>query len=200
MGILLKVTLAAFMTVLALSGAPHALIARATQTALAGPQAAAVERPWADAFQTLADLQSGADLLLTADRFGVTVKRAALPASIYGRYDSATRTVLVSEALDGASVRERAAVLAHELQHAADHASGLFSPTTVLDGATCLDVEAPAYARMGRVWQESWGGAPPPGASTLTSALNTLGRWAEHGDAEVRRQLKALGANACGGH
>ena len=146
-----------------------------------------------DALQTLSDLESGRDLLATAGSFGVSVVRGALPQELYGRYLSASRTVVVNGSLDGTDVRERAAVLAHELQHAADHAAGRLKA-----GDSCLDVEAAAYARMGRTWHEMWNGALPPARTTLSAALNTLSRWSLQGDDEVRRQLANLQTEMCG--
>ena len=147
----------------------------------------------ADALETLSRVEGGRELLATAGASGVTVVRGALSQQLYGRYVSASRTVVVNASLDGADVRERAAVLAHELQHAADHAAGRLTP-----GESCLEQETPAYGRMGRVWSEMWAGALPPARTTLTAALNTLSRWAAQGDDEVRRQLANLQAEMCG--
>jgi hypothetical protein len=146
-----------------------------------------------DALDTLSGLSSGRELLATAGSFGVTAVRGPLPQELYGRYLSASRTVVVNGSLDGADVRERAAVLAHELQHAADHAAGRLKA-----GDSCLDVEAAAYARMGHVWREMWGGALPPARTTLSAALNTLARWSAQGDDEVRLQLAHLQTEMCG--
>ncbi len=123
---------------------------------------------------TLAETREGRNLLLGAADEGIALRRAVLPAGVYGQFDARRMEVLVSTALDEASAWERAAVLAHELQHAADRRSGLILGTR--EG--CYATERSATVRSAGVWQELWGGRLPGEPTRLQRELNETVRLA----------------------
>ena len=121
------------------------------------------------AVRALQGLEDGQSLLVTGADFGVTLRRGR-PFGALGQYDPATRTVTISGSLDTESDWERATVLAHELQHANDHASGVL--LSGRGGADCLAREQAAFKREARVWQALWKGNLPEPSGAIQAELN----------------------------
>jgi hypothetical protein len=108
-----------------------------------------------DAVLELSTVPVGMALMQTAASHGVAVQRGDLAApTAYGVYDPEARAILLDQDLDDASLWERSAVLAHELQLAADHAAGL--PRVRSDD--CLQREISALRRQAQVWATFWQG------------------------------------------
>jgi hypothetical protein len=64
---------------------------------------------------------------------------------------------------------ERAVLLAHELQHAADHASGV----PVRSQSECYAIEENAFVTQAKLWLELWGGVLPEPQTYFQEEINT---------------------------
>jgi hypothetical protein len=104
----------------------------------------------------LQGVEDGPSLLQTAAEFGIVLRHGPLQGA-RGLYEPMTRTVTIADSLDRYSEWERATVLSHELQHAADHAGGLLAKSA---GDQCAG-EAHAFRRNVRVWHQLWQDSPP---------------------------------------
>ena len=71
---------------------------------------------------------------------------------------------------DASGDRERAAILAHELQHAIDHAAGKIATS----GPGCFTNEEDAFRTEGRVWAELWANQLPTETSSVGAELNDI--------------------------
>ena len=123
------------------------------------------------AVRVLQGLDVGRQLLENAASFGVTLRQTQLFDAL-GSYNSETRTVSITRQLDEDSDWERAAVLAHELQHAVQHSSG-----RLLMGrgsAACLAFEQEAFAVGAHVWTELWHGSLPEPRDRTQRDLNDM--------------------------
>jgi hypothetical protein len=112
---------------------------------------------------------AGRQLQQTAARWGVVVRLAHLPVGTLGSYLPATRTASVNDELLPYGVFERAAVLAHELQHASQDADGQLGA-----GETCYRDEFDAFVREGEIWLTLWSGRLPLPQNSLQYELNDI--------------------------
>ncbi len=124
-------------------------------------------RPAASVLQSQAD---GRTLLQIAALAGVQIQRGALPPSAWGFYYAPTRIIVLNTTLDQTTPQVQTAALAHELQHAADHAAGLW-PRTALE---CYDLEARAFIRQASLWASFWPRGLPPAIDRFHAELNAI--------------------------
>lgn len=147
------------------------------------------------AAELLRGVEGGEWLLRVAAENGVVVRSAPTPANILGIFDGSRGLAIVSSRLNLYSARVRAAVLAHELQHAADAAAGLLpaqNPTQ------CLDIEARAFGRQAEIWSGLWeGNLPPPTNSVVTELNDVTSTIATDPQAFVRELVRRYGSD-CG--
>jgi hypothetical protein len=124
--------------------------------------------PWLrGAIWTLAELETGRRLLRAAADAGVVLVRARVPAGALAVFRPSTRTIVLDPGLDARSDWERAAVLAHELRHAADAAAGALGP-----GAACLRNEEESFRAQADVWSTLWPHQLPRPQHVLQEELN----------------------------
>ena len=129
--------------------------------------------PWlAGTTAELLTLEDGRRLLQVAADNGVRIVRAPTPDGVLGQYDVRSNTVTLTPRLDAYSAWVRAAVLAHELQHAADWAAGVIPATR----ADCYRLEEGAFHREAQAWREFWRSDLPPDVTLLHAHLNTIAR------------------------
>jgi hypothetical protein len=120
--------------------------------------------------QELRRVDSGNWLLRVAAEHGVALRRADLPAGVLGQYVRRTHTISLDPQLDSYGDWEKAAVLAHELQHAHDDMAG-----QLLRGADgCYKNEEHAFARGAEIWSRLWQGRLPAPQNSLASELNGI--------------------------
>jgi len=122
------------------------------------------------AMWVLQGTSQGPTLLRRAAEFGVQIRRQRTPVGSLGSYSLTTKTVVVDTRLDAYSDWERAAVLAHELQHAVDHADGKLAAS----GAACLGNEEDAFRTQGQVWSQLWKNRLPAAAHAAQDELNAI--------------------------
>lgn len=102
----------------------------------------------------------------------VVVRTEHLPPGVVGLYRLNNRTVYIDDRTmaPGYGSRERAAVLAHELQHGIDHAEGKLAPR----GPNCFANEEDAFRREGEVWAALWNNRLPYPQNFLQAQLNDI--------------------------
>jgi hypothetical protein len=143
--------------------------------------------------EVLAGVESGRSLLSTAADFGVSILRGPL-FGVLGQYSALTRTVRVSSSLDDQSDWERATVVAHELQHAADHSAGKL--LSERGSISCLEHEQDAFSREAEVWNTLWQGNLPEPRDRIQRDLNQSVKDANDPQAQ-QRTLAHLYADDC---
>lgn len=104
------------------------------------------------AIADLRTIERGAWLLKVAAENGVAIGWGRLPSHMLAAYSTQRKLIIIDVELDTASDWETAAVLAHELQHAADDAAA--GPAN--SRGDCLDQEAQAFRRQADVWLHFW--------------------------------------------
>jgi hypothetical protein len=150
--------------------------------------------PWMrQAVEILQGMDLGRSLLATAADFGVTVRRAELFGNS-GQYDPRSRTITMATSLDQESDWERAAILAHELQHARDHASGIAQERGSVD---CLAREREAFRAGGAVWRALWKGSLPRPRSSVQEMQNRFAAQAEGDSSRYDRSVARLYLGHC---
>jgi hypothetical protein len=145
--------------------------------------------------RALQGLDPGRALLRAAATGYVQLRWADAPFDALAFYNFDTRAVTVDRAhLGTASDWERAALLAHELQHAADYAAGRsFAP-----GAECLDREVDATLVQGQVWQQLWQGRLPVATTAVQDDLNGVAMAATLDRPRLTRRLAPVYQPQCG--
>ncbi len=118
----------------------------------------------------LRKVEGGEWLVRVAAENGITIGEAAAGPGILGAFDDREGIILINSALDDSSAWVRAAVLAHELQHAADAAASLLPETT----AECLRFEAHAFQRQSTIWTQFWQGSFPEAVDAIHEELNDV--------------------------
>jgi hypothetical protein len=118
---------------------------------------------------TLLQYERGRWLLSVASQWGVDIQVDHMPVGVYGSYRPAPRTIRIDDRLLTYGFREVAAILAHELQHAADDAAGKLGT-----GAICYLNEEDAFRREGELWLASWNGQLPPSQNSVQAELNDI--------------------------
>ena len=141
----------------------------------AGP-ALQVDAALAGTVAELGKLDDGRWLLRVAAESGVAVVEGRLPLGMLGNFVPRQRTVTLSYDLDLSSAWVRAAVLAHELQHAADAAAANVPGTPT----QCLQAEAKAFARQSDVWTQLWRMDLPHNVDGLHAELSDVARNVAH--------------------
>jgi hypothetical protein len=86
------------------------------------------------------------------------------------------KTIRIDPLLDDYSAWERAAVLAHELRHASDAASGMNIDST--DG--CYRTEQNAFTDEGALWAEFWHYRLPVPGNSVQADLNHIASTLAH--------------------
>lgn len=124
------------------------------------------------AVDVLRSYERGQWLLKIASDRGIVIGRAPLALGQLGTYAPDLLAIVLDERLDAYSDWERAMVLAHELQHAADHASGL--PLAPLDER--IRREEDAFRRTAELWHLVWKAHLPEAQNTLQEQLNDITR------------------------
>ena len=155
-----------------------------------------VADPWlSGAVAALRTTPAGGDLLRAAAERAVELRWEATALGLLAFYDFHARAATLDRgALGGAGDWERAAVLAHELQHAADHAAG--RPWGA--GADCLAREAAGSQAAGRVWLQLWQGRLPVATTALQALLNGEALAAFDDPAQRARRLAPATRAQCG--
>lgn len=118
----------------------------------------------------LRQFEEGQWLLKVAAGHGVQVRRERTDVGVLGTYNRVTRTAIIDTRLDAYSTWVRAAVLAHELQHAADDAAGKWPKTS----AECYRAEEDAFRREASVWGQLWSYRLPPDLTSVHEELNDI--------------------------
>jgi hypothetical protein len=138
----------------------------------------------------------GIDLLRWAADSGVRITRGQTPPGVLGTFSPDSRVVTIDQRLDAYSTRERAAVLAHELQHVMDFASG--KDITSQEG--CYASEERAYQMEAKVWRAIWSPfGEPAGANSMEDQITGLSHSIENDpEAFIAYMLRSYG-NQCSG-
>ncbi len=142
----------------------------------------------------LRKVTGGEWLVRVAAENGVAVAEGALPPGVLGEFVPSQRLVTISSELGRSSSWVRASVLAHELQHAADAASGN-SPRTP---AQCLAAESNAFRRQTAVWNQLWQTKLPADADSLHAELNDITRTINHNPELFAAELADRYRSECG--
>lgn len=121
------------------------------------------------AVDTLMTTELGRPLLASAANHGMALIREPQEGT-YGRFDPTVRTVSVSTQLDYYSDWERALVLSHELQHAADYGAG----RSHRNASECYAWEIDAFQTESAFWRYIWQGTLPEPQSKLQAENNRL--------------------------
>jgi hypothetical protein len=124
------------------------------------------------AVNQLRQMSAGQRLLAAAATGGIGIERGPTPPGAHALFRAATRSIIVSPSLDTASDVERAAVIAHELQHASDFST--HRPIATGDG--CFAAELAAFTTQASIWRELWQGRLPRPQTALQTELNDVAR------------------------
>lgn len=150
--------------------------------------------PWLrSTIEDLALVPEGAELLKIAADFGVSIGRDSLPEGALAAYQPLTKTITVLTDLDDYSELERAAVLAHELRHAMDHAQGELGAT--ID--ECLLAEERAFVQQSDVWYKLWRDVLPRPQNTLQLRLNQTAEAVRHNPAWLSERVLLAYGESC---
>ncbi|HEX2923954.1 MAG TPA: hypothetical protein VHS28_08005 [Chloroflexota bacterium] len=133
-------------------------------------QPLSVDPALAGAIAELRRVDNGDALVKSAADNGVVISESSLPASILGGFAPEEGEITIAAALEDSSAWVRATVLAHELQHAADAASGFVPQTT----QQCLQEETNAFQRQSVVWNDFWRNRLPADVDRLHAELNDV--------------------------
>lgn len=139
----------------------------------------------------------GTDLLRTAADANVSVRVGQVAPNAWAQYTPRTRIVLLSREISGFSAQGQAAVLAHELQHAADWAQ-IGSSVGTTQG--CFDTEATAFRTQTAVWTAFYPRGLPRATNDLEQQLNNVSRSIQSNPDSFYRQLTQLYQRECAGH
>jgi hypothetical protein len=150
--------------------------------------------PWLrGAVWALGELETGRRLLQAAAEAGVALVRARAPTGAIGFYHPSTRTIVIDVRMDAYSDWERAAVLAHELRHAADGAAG-----TLGTGPACLRNEEEAFRAQADVWSTLWRHQLPRAQNPIQDELNGVVQLIERDPARFVQTLTRSYSHQCG--
>ncbi|MDQ3700887.1 MAG: hypothetical protein M3442_08205 [Chloroflexota bacterium] len=139
------------------------------------------------AVKVLMEQSEGLQLLRTAAGAGVQLQRRETDVTKYGTYRPDNNTITVDSRLDTVGDWERAAVLAHELQHAADDVTGKLGR-----GTTCLGNEEDAFRTQAKIWSALWKGKLPQPWNAPQADLNDVSQTVERDPLQFARSLAAL--------
>ncbi len=116
--------------------------------------------------------ERGQWLLKVAGKARVEAGFRDLPVGVLGAYRPSTKEISLDMHLGRYGDYERAAVLVHELRHAAQDAAGQ------LTAARCYKNEFEAFEEEGYVWTALWGNSLPYPRNSLQAQLNDIARLA----------------------
>jgi hypothetical protein len=122
------------------------------------------------AIDDLNQLNEGQTLLRTAADHGVTLTRGKTDVGVLGFYSPPNRQITLDTRLDAYSSWVRAAVLAHELQHASDDVLGQLDTSSL----GCYLAEARAFTTESTVWSLLWQDKLPPNVDSMHTELNDI--------------------------
>jgi hypothetical protein len=142
----------------------------------------------------LATLPEGAALLKRGADFGVTVRRGDLRAEALGSYSTRSKAIVLSRELDSVTEFERATVLAHELQHAVDHAANRLGSTP----ENCFQAEVRAFTKQAEIWQSLWRGVLPRALNRLQAELNRITTFVRSDPEALKDIVQRAYHSACG--
>lgn len=126
-----------------------------------------------DEIGELAKTSTGRPLLDTAARSGVTIEvTPSTAAGLTATFAPSDNTVRLGQSVKSYPLPDRLAILAHELQHAADAAAGLSIQTP----AGCYGTEQNAVATETRLWTELFDRALPAPRTAYEAWLNLATR------------------------
>jgi hypothetical protein len=146
-----------------------------------------VDPELSSAYLVLADTEEGKTLVSAAAKNSVRIQRGLTPNGVLGYYSPTQKLLVIDRQLDGYSSWVRAAVLGHELQHAAD-----FPVRAVPSkGADCYGAEDRAFKKEAEIWNRLWQGQLPRDIDTLHTELNDIVR-AQNKDPEAFRIALAV--------
>ena len=146
------------------------------------------------AVETLRGVDGGEWLVRVAAENDVAIRSGPTPANVLGAFFPARGLALISSRLNAFSSRVRAAVLAHELQHAADTAAGNLPETPI----QCLQFEYRAFTRQADVWRELWQGNLPTAQNAIVDELNDVATAAAEDPEALARELVRRYGSDCG--
>ncbi len=125
-----------------------------------------VDRRAVPALEVLARLPEGRRLLDRLADAAVPIFMAPEPAErrSWAHYDLRGRVIWIDRSLIGSDPRNIAVVLAHEAQHAVDHADGLITAprTSVADEEACFASEVRAFSLELGIWRTLFGASGSP--------------------------------------
>lgn len=139
------------------------------------------------AVKVLMEQSEGLQLLRTAAGAGVQLQRRETDVTKYGSYRPDTNTITVDSRLDTVGDWERAAMLAHELQHAADDVTGKLGR-----GTTCLGNEEDAFRIQAKIWRALWKDTLPQPWNAPQADLNDVTQTVERDPLQFARTLATL--------
>ena len=116
----------------------------------------------------------GPQLLRTAANAGVVVQRGTVPPQAWADFQSNGLLVTIGTSTDGFSAQDRAPVMAHELQHAADLVQKGLAAVSSTSG--CYATEEDAFATEASVWTDVWKARLPQPQNQLEAELNAITR------------------------
>ncbi len=122
------------------------------------------------ALRSLTRSKDGAWLVKVAAENGVRIVRSETDIGVLGRYNRPRKTITIDSRLDAYSSWVRAAVLAHELQHAESDAAGRWPESA----SGCYRAEEEAFRREANIWAELWGNQMPPNVDSVHEELNDI--------------------------
>jgi hypothetical protein len=122
----------------------------------------------AEAIDRVRSVPEGAWLLAVAAESGVTVMTADMSSSLLGVFQPGPNTIGIATHLLPLGPDVLANVLAHELTHAADNASGQLTGEF---GQDCVSAEVRAFKAEARVWTELHHGQFPTPTTTIEALL-----------------------------
>jgi hypothetical protein len=153
-----------------------------------------VDRGLWSAVSELLPFEQTRKLVQSAAEFDVTILRVKLPDEAAGVYSTRRKAIAVNEQHDQSSRWARAGVIAHELQHAADHRAGLL-PTRA--EAECLSAEERGFRTSSAFWDWVWQGGTPPSYDRLHAEHNAVALAASENPAMLHNAVARVYHDAC---
>jgi hypothetical protein len=154
-----------------------------------------VDRRLYGAVLALLPLEPARALVRGAAEDGVVVGVVELPRSARGAYSPRRRAVVIADSLMDSTAWVRAAVLVHELQHAADHRAGLL-PTRVPQ--ECVRSEETAFRTTAQFWTWLWGDRLPPATDEMHQSINQITQASRDAPDRFARGIAEAYHGSCG--
>ncbi len=145
------------------------------------------------AIEEIEGVAEGKWLLEVAAKHGVRIRRGETATGTLASYSFRNKTITIDSGLDSYSSWVRAAVLSHELQHAAEDAAHQL----IKNAADCYRAEESAFRRQSQVWSELWQNQLPPGFDDVHRELNGIVRSMERDAPAFARSLVPRYAHQC---